>query len=127
MRILIAKIGLDGHDRGAKIIANLLKECGHEVIYSGLHNSIKEIIKIVIEEDVDIIGISLLSGSHFEIVKDFIGSLNGIENNRRRSVFVGGTIPRTDLVGLLELGVERIFPTGTSLIEIENWAKSLVQ
>ena len=80
-KILIAKIGLDGHDRGAKIVASFLKDSGHEVIYSGLHNSAQQIIGIALQEDVDIVGLSILSGAHKNIIADFVPLLKLMSNN----------------------------------------------
>jgi methylmalonyl-CoA mutase C-terminal domain/subunit len=119
-RILIAKVGLDGHDRGAKIIINFLKESGYQVIYSGLHNTPEQIADIAIQEDVDAVGISILSGSHTELVSQFFNELSS-KSLSKILVFVGGTIPNHDFNILKGLGVDEIFPTGTDIISVLLW------
>lgn len=119
-RILIAKIGLDGHDRGAKVVAQTLRDSGFEVIYTGLHQSASQIITTAIQEDVDAIGISILSGAH----KDHFKRL--MEEIRDREivdvlVFGGGVIPNSDHEYLFSLGIARIFTSGTALSEIVTW------
>lgn len=126
IKILIAKPGLDGHDRGAKVVAQALKEAGMEVIYSGLHKTIDQIINIAIQEDVDFIGLSIMTGAHIPITEKIMKKLKekGIEDKK---VFVGGVIPSKDIAKLKELGVEGVFPGGTPLQEtiefIKNTAK----
>jgi len=119
-RILIAKVGLDGHDRGAKIIINFLKESGYQIIYSGLHKTPEQIVDIAIQEDVDAVGISILSGSHTELVSQFFNELNS-KSLSKILVFMGGTIPKYDFNILKELGVDEIFPTGTDIIPVLLW------
>lgn len=119
-RVLIAKIGLDGHDRGAKIVAQALKDSGYEVIYTGLHQSASQIVTTAIQEDVDAIGVSILSGAHrghFERLMDEIlrNGMNGI------LVFGGGVIPNSDFEHLYSLGVARIFTSGSTLSDIVSW------
>lgn len=119
-RILIAKIGLDGHDRGAKVVAQTLRDSGFEVIYTGLHQSASQIIRTAIQEDVDAIGVSILSGAH----KDhFRRLMDEIKKNEMVNVLVfgGGVIPDSDLDFLSSLGVAKIFTSGTALIEIVTW------
>ena len=119
-RILIAKIGLDGHDRGAKIILNFLKESGFQVIYSGLHKTSEQIVNIAIQEDVDAVGISILSGSHAGLIAQFFTDLN-YKSLSKILVFVGGTIPKHDFKILEDLGVDEIFPTGTDISLVLHW------
>lgn len=121
-KILIAKIGLDGHDRGAKIVASFLKDNGHEVIYSGLHNSAQQIIAIALQEDVDIVGLSILSGAHKNIIADFVPLLKSMSNNEIL-VFLGGLIPEPDIPYLKDLGVDFIFNKDSKLNDILIWLK----
>ena len=121
-KILIAKIGLDGHDRGAKIIASFLKDSGHDVIYSGLHNSAQQIIGIALQEDVDIVGLSILSGAHKNIIADFVPLLKSMSNNEIL-VFLGGLIPEPDIPYLKDLGIDRIFHKDSKLNDILMWVK----
>ncbi len=123
IKILIAKPGLDGHDRGAKVVAHALKEAGMEVIYSGLHRTIDEIINIAVQEDVDFIGLSIMTGAHIPITQKLIKKLQdkGITD---KMVFVGGVIPSRDIPKLKELGIDGIFPGGTPLIETIEFIKS---
>jgi methylmalonyl-CoA mutase C-terminal domain/subunit len=94
-RVLIAKLGLDGHDRGAKIVARALKEAGMEVIYTGLRNTAEEVVRTAVQEDVDLIGVSILSGAHKTLVKKLFENMEA-ENNRTIPVVVGGIIPKDD-------------------------------
>jgi methylmalonyl-CoA mutase, C-terminal domain len=112
-RILIAKPGLDGHDRGAKYVAHLLRDAGYEVIYTGIRRSPEQIVETAIQEDVDTIGLSILSGAH----KFLFGRVLALLNERRRHdilVFGGGTIPAQDVALLKQWGVREIFTPGTS-------------
>ena len=113
-RILIAKVGLDGHDRGVKVVARCLRDAGMEVIYTGLHRRPEEVVRAAIEEDVDIIGISLLSGAHMTLVGRILQQL------RRAGaddiiVVVGGLIPDEDVPALLNMGVAKVFSQDTSV------------
>ena len=120
IRILIAKPGLDGHDRGAKYVARALKDEGYEVIYTGLRQTPESIVKTAIQEDVDFIGLSLLSGAHNELFPKVIELLK--ENNAEDiKVFGGGVIPVEDIPGLKEKGVEAIFTPGTAIKEIVDY------
>ncbi len=113
-RILIAKPGLDGHDKGAKIVAHALRESGFEVIYSGLHKSIDQIVITAIQEDVDALGLSILSGAHLYYSTKIIEKLR--ENKADDIVvFVGGVIPDKDIELLVKIGVKGVFPSGTPL------------
>ena len=112
IRVVVAKVGLDGHDRGAKIIARALRDAGMEVIYTGLHQTPEQVVEASIQEDADAIGISILSGAHMTLVPRIIELL---EENEAEDilVFVGGTIPKEDATELKELGVGEIFTPGT--------------
>jgi methylmalonyl-CoA mutase C-terminal domain/subunit len=123
-RVLIAKLGLDGHDRGAKVVARALKEAGMEVIYTGLRNTSEEVVRTALQEDVDIIGVSILSGAHKTLVKKLFEFME-VENIRDTSVIVGGIIPKDDYEYLKNLGVNKIFGSGTSIKEILNYLKEL--
>lgn len=122
IRVLIAKVGLDGHDRGAKIVSRTLRDAGFEVIYSGLHQTPKQIVRTSIQEDVKAIGVSILSGAHLEYFRDII-SLMKEQDMQRVLVFGGGVIPLRDIEILYEIGVGRIFTPGSSLDEIPVWLR----
>lgn len=121
-RILIAKVGLDGHDRGAKIVSRTLRDAGFEVIYSGLHQTPRQIVRTAIQEDVKAIGVSILSGAHLEYFQEIISEL---KEQKLENVFVfgGGVIPLKDIDLLHEMGVGRIFTPGSSLDEIPTWLR----
>lgn len=128
IKVLVAKPGLDGHDRGAKVVAHALKEAGMEVLYTGLHKSVDQIVRIAIQEDVDVIGLSIMSGAHIPITQKLVklAKQEGIDD---KMVVVGGVIPARDIPKLQELGVRGIFPGGTPFSEIigfinENVKKS---
>lgn len=116
-RILIAKPGLDGHDRGAKVVARALRNAGMEVIYSGLHQTPLQIVTAAIDEDVDAIGISILSGAHKTVFPKIMTLLEE-KGCSDILVFGGGTIPKKDLNALKSIGVGEIFPTGSNTSEI---------
>jgi methylmalonyl-CoA mutase, C-terminal domain len=116
IKVLIAKPGLDGHDRGAKVISHALKEAGMEVIYSGLHKTIDQIVHIALQEDVDIIGLSIMTGAHISIVGKLMKKMQE-EDIIDKTVFVGGVIPAKDISKLKDLGVAGVFPGGTPLFE----------
>lgn len=113
IRVLIAKPGLDGHDRGAKVIARALRDAGMEIIYTGLRQTPEMIAEAALQEDVDVVGLSILSGAHNALVPAVIDKLheNGLNNVR---VFVGGIIPETDIPGLIEKGVYAVYGPGTN-------------
>jgi methylmalonyl-CoA mutase, C-terminal domain len=117
MKILIAKPGLDGHDRGAKVVAQALRDAGLEVVYTGLKRTPEEIVAEAIQEDVDVIGLSVLSGAHVPLSRRVLESLRaqGAEEIR---VVVGGTIPLRDVEALKALGVSEVFPMGTSITAV---------
>ncbi|MBW1660483.1 MAG: cobalamin B12-binding domain-containing protein [Deltaproteobacteria bacterium] len=112
IRVLVAKPGLDGHDRGAKVVAQALKEAGMEVIYTGLHQTIDQIIQTALQEGVDVIGLSILSGAHLPICEELIKKMKekGMDDVK---VAVGGVIPNRDVEKLKALGVDAVFPGGT--------------
>ena len=112
IRVVVAKVGLDGHDRGAKIIARALRDAGMEVIYTGLHQTPEQVVETAIQEDADAIGISILSGAHMTLIPRIMELL---EENEAGDilVFCGGTIPKDDIPRLKELGVGEIFTPGT--------------
>lgn len=123
-RVLIAKLGLDGHDRGAKVIARALRDAGFEVIYLGVHQSPEDVVKAAIEEDVRVIGVSILSGSHMELIQDLIKLLR--EKGLSIPVIVGGIIPPEDVEELRKLGVFAVCGPGTLLKDVvELFRKAL--
>jgi methylmalonyl-CoA mutase, C-terminal domain len=125
IRVVIAKPGLDGHDRGAKVIARALRDAGMEVIYTGLHQTPEQIVETAIQEDADAIGISILSGAHMTLVPRIIELLR---DNEAEDVLVvvGGTIPGDDAQALRDLGVAEIFTPGASTSEIVDFLRSRV-
>jgi len=116
-RVVIAKPGLDGHDRGAKIIARALRDAGMEVIYTGLHQTPEQIVETALQEDADAVGISILSGAHMTLVPRIVGGLRERELDDV-VVVVGGTIPPEDARELEELGVAAVFTPGAPMTEI---------
>lgn len=125
-RILIAKPGLDGHDRGAKVVAHALRDAGFEVIYTGLRQTPEQIVKTAIQEDVDLIGLSILSGAHLQLSKKVI-ELMKKEGIASIPVFVGGIIPPDDVPKLLEIGVARVFGPGTPLSKIVQEVREVLE
>jgi len=125
-RILIAKPGLDGHDRGAKVIARALRDAGNEVIYSGLHQTPEQIVDTAIQEDVDAIGLSVLSGAHMTLFPRVVQLLaeQGIHDI---VVFGGGIIPDDDIAKLKDAGLSGIFTPGTPLSEITDWVANNIR
>jgi methylmalonyl-CoA mutase C-terminal domain/subunit len=126
IRIVGAKPGLDGHDRGAKVIARALRDAGHEVIYTGLHQTPEQIVETAIQEDADVIGLSVLSGAHMTLFKKVIALLD--ERDARDIVVIGGgIIPEDDIPLLKELGVAQVFTPGATTTEIVAWVRDHVQ
>ncbi len=125
IRVLIGKPGLDGHDRGAKVIAAALRDAGFEVIYTGLHQLSESIVEAAIQEDVDIIGLSILSGAHMTIFPKIIDLLKQ-KNAEHIIVIGGGIIPEEDIKKLLQMGVKRIFTPGAPTNEIVDYIKSVI-
>ncbi|MEJ2025824.1 MAG: cobalamin B12-binding domain-containing protein [Deltaproteobacteria bacterium] len=122
IRVLLAKPGLDGHDRGAKVVAHALREAGMEVIYTGLHQTVPSIVKQALEEDVDVIGLSIMSGAHIPISRKLMQMVKE-EKMDEKLVVVGGVIPGRDVSRLQELGVDGVFPGGTYFDEIVRFIK----
>jgi methylmalonyl-CoA mutase C-terminal domain/subunit len=114
VKILVAKPGLDGHDRGAKVVAQALRDAGFEVVYTGLKRTPEEIVQEAIQEDVNVVGLSILSGAHLPLAQRVIDGLRAHGATDVR-VVVGGIIPPRDVQALLALGVHRVFPMGTPL------------
>ena len=126
IRVLIAKPGLDGHDKGAKVVARALKDAGMEVIYIGLRQSADSILNAAVEENADIIGLSILSGSHVPICRELLEKMaqQGIEGIK---VVVGGVIPRADVQVLKDLGISEVFRAGSSFDEIIQAIRNIVR
>jgi methylmalonyl-CoA mutase, C-terminal domain len=116
-RVIVAKPGLDGHDRGAKVIARALRDAGFEVIYTGLHQTPEQVVQAAVQEDADAVGLSLLSGAHLTLVPRVV---EGLRNNGLDDVLlvVGGIIPEADIPKLKEMGVSEVFTPGASLPSI---------
>lgn len=125
LRILVGKPGLDGHDRGAKIIARAFRDAGFEVIYTGLHQTPEQIVAAAIQEDVDCIGLSILSGAHNTLLPRVCQLLKEKSADDIK-VFGGGVIPEEDIPGLKEAGICEIFTPGTSTEDITVWVKENV-
>ncbi|MEL9929939.1 MAG: cobalamin B12-binding domain-containing protein [Sulfolobales archaeon] len=125
-KIIVAKLGLDGHDRGAKVVARALRDAGFEVVYTGIRQTPEMIVNTALQEDADVIGISMLSGSHMTLVPMVLKLLkdNGAEDIK---VVVGGTIPPDDAEKLKEMGVAEVFPPDTPLSYIVKRIKELVE
>jgi methylmalonyl-CoA mutase C-terminal domain/subunit len=120
LRIVVAKPGLDGHDRGAKVVARALRDAGHEVIYTGLHQTPEQIVETAIQEDADLVGLSVLSGAHMTLFKKLL-ELLAERDAGDIGVFGGGIVPEEDIVPLEELGVAKIFTPGATTTEITGW------
>jgi len=125
IRVVVAKPGLDGHDRGAKIIARALRDAGMEVIYTGLHQTPEQIVETVIQEDADAVGLSILSGAHMTLVPRIVELLREQEADDVL-VTVGGTIPADDIPELKELGVAEVFTPGASTQDIVAFIRDAV-
>lgn len=126
IRVLVAKPGLDGHDRGAKVVARALRDAGMEVVYTGLHQTPEMIVDAAIQEDVQCIGVSLLSGAHMTLFPEILKLL---KENKAEDIIVfgGGIIPKTDIEKLKELGVQEIFVPGASTADIVSWVRSNIK
>jgi methylmalonyl-CoA mutase C-terminal domain/subunit len=125
IRVVIAKPGLDGHDRGAKVIARALRDAGFEVIYTGLHQTPEQIVETTVQEDADAVGISILSGAHMTLVPRILDGLreNGLDDVL---VVIGGTIPKEDAAELKRLGVAEVFTPGAPLSAIVDFLRAKV-
>jgi len=126
IRVVVAKPGLDGHDRGAKIIARALRDAGMEVIYTGLHQTPEQIVETVIQEDADAVGLSILSGAHMTLVPRVVELLREQDVNDV-VVTVGGTIPADDIPELKQLGVAEVFTPGTPTQDIVEFVRGAVR
>lgn len=125
LRIVVAKPGLDGHDRGAKVVARALRDAGMEVVYTGLHQTPEQIVDAAIQEDADAIGMSVLSGAHLTL----FGEVMNLLRDRDATdivVFGGGIIPEADIADLEHMGVAKIFGPGTPMAEIVDWVRASV-
>jgi methylmalonyl-CoA mutase, C-terminal domain len=122
VRVLVAKPGLDGHDRGAKVVASALRDAGMEVIYTGLHQTPEMIVEAAVQEDVDVIGLSILSGAHMTLFPRVLELLRG-KGVDDMLVIGGGIIPQSDVDELRKLGVARIFGPGSRTVEIADYVK----
>ena len=122
IRVLVAKPGLDGHDRGAKVIARALRDAGMEVIYTGLRQTPEQIVNAALQEDVDAVGLSILSGAHMHLFPRIMELMREKKMNDV-TVFAGGIIPDHDIPQLKELGIAEIFPPGSSLEEIVGFVR----
>jgi methylmalonyl-CoA mutase cobalamin-binding domain/chain len=122
LRIVLAKVGLDGHDRGIKVVARGLRDAGMHVIYAGLWQTPEAVVRTVADEDAQWLGVSLLSGAHFTLVPRILDLLKnaGLEHVK---VLVGGIIPEADIPGLIQLGVARVFGPGTSIADIVDFLR----
>ena len=125
IRVLMAKIGLDGHDRGAKVVAAALRDAGMEVIYTGLRKTAEQVVSAALQEDVDVIGVSILSGAHLTVFKKLRDGLNA-EGMDDVIILGGGVIPNEDIAALEALGVDKVFTPGTSLAEIVAYLRETV-
>lgn len=126
IRVLVAKPGLDGHDKGAKIVALALRDAGMEVIYSGLHQTLEQITATAVQEAVDLIGLSIMSGAHLPICEKLIGMM-GEQGLSDVKLVVGGVIPGKDVTALEEMGVAAVFPGGTSFDTIVSGINHLFE
>ncbi len=126
VRVLVAKPGLDGHDRGAKVIARGLRDAGMEVIYTGLHRTPAEIVRAALDEDVQVVGVSILSGAHNRLLPEIVAGLRaaGLADVL---VVAGGIIPDEDVPGLLAAGVACVFAPGTAIEAIVSWVRAHAQ
>lgn len=126
IRVLIAKPGLDGHDRGAKVVALALRDAGFEVIYTGLHQTVDQVVETALQEDVDVIGLSILSGAHLPIARKLTEKMHEAEI-ADKTVLVGGNIPQRDVDALKALGVNGVFPTGSRFEDIVTFIRQSVE
>ncbi|HBQ21981.1 MAG: methylmalonyl-CoA mutase [Deltaproteobacteria bacterium GWA2_38_16] len=126
LRLLVSKAGLDGHDRGIKIVARALRDAGMEVIYTGLHQTPQMIVSAALQEDVDAICVSILSGAHFALIKEIYGLLkkNKLSNI---PIILGGIVPEDDFSKLKKLGVKKIFTPGASLQDIISFVQTNIK
>lgn len=126
LRIVVAKPGLDGHDRGAKVVARALRDAGMEVVYTGLHQTPEQIVEAAIQEDADAVGLSILSGAHMTLFAK-VAELLGERDAKDIVVFGGGIIPQADIPELDKLGVAKVFTPGATTTEIVQWVRANVK
>jgi methylmalonyl-CoA mutase, C-terminal domain len=126
-RVLVAKLGLDGHDRGAKVVAHTLRDAGMEVIYTGLRRTAADVVAMAMDEDVDVIGLSVLSGAHIALAQQVLDELAAHEMRDEISVVIGGTISPKDARVLREMGIADVFGVRTPLDELAPRVQSLVR
>jgi methylmalonyl-CoA mutase C-terminal domain/subunit len=126
LRVLIAKLGLDGHDRGARIVARGYRDAGFEVVYTGVHQTPEQVVSAAIQEDVDLVGLSCLSGAHMYLFREVVRQLRerGADDV---AVIGGGIIPQEDIPRLKEAGIREIFPPGTPVERILEWTRENVK
>jgi methylmalonyl-CoA mutase, C-terminal domain len=125
IRVVVAKPGLDGHDRGVKVVARALRDAGMEVVYTGLHQTPEQIVETALQEDADIVGLSVLSGAHMTLFRRVLELLDE-SAARDIKVFGGGIIPEADIAALTELGVAKIFTPGAKTTDIVQWVRENV-
>ena len=126
IRVLVAKPGLDGHDRGAKVIARALRDAGMEVIYTGLRQTPEQIVNAALQEDVDAVGLSILSGAHMHLFPKIVSMMREKKMDDVL-IFAGGIIPDRDTAKLKEIGIAEVFPPGSSLASIVTFVKTHVR
>ena len=126
IKILIGKPGLDGHDRGAKVTALALRDAGMEVIYTGLHQTVEQIVRAAVQEAVDVVGLSIMSGAHLPICRKILQMMKS-EGIKEIPVVVGGVIPKQDIPELNKLGIAAVFPGGTPFDKIVSSIKKVVK
>jgi len=123
LRVLLAKVGMDGHDRGVRVVANWLRDAGMEVVFLGRHLTPEKVVRSAIEEDVDIVGLSFLAADHMFMARKTLEEMK--KNDFEVPLVVGGVIPKPDIPRLEEMGVSAVFPAGTSMEEIVSKVKEL--
>lgn len=123
IRVVVAKPGLDGHDRGAKVVAYGLRDEGFEVIYTGLRQTPEQLARLMLQEDADVLGLSILSGAHLPLTKKIIETFE-MQGVGKRLIILGGVIPAEDIPKLKEIGVDGIFTSGTQIKEIAQFIRS---
>lgn len=126
IRVLVGKPGLDGHDRGAKVVSLALKDAGMEVVYTGLHQTVPSIVKQAVQEAVDVVGLSIMSGAHIPICRKLMDMMKN-EDLGNVLVVVGGVIPTKDIPVLKDLGVDGVFPGGSPFDEVVQFIRESVQ
>jgi methylmalonyl-CoA mutase C-terminal domain/subunit len=127
VRVMVAKLGLDGHDRGAKVVAHTLRDAGCEVVYTGLRRTAREVVAVAVDEDVDVIGLSILSGAHIALSQQVLDELDKAGARDEIRVVVGGTIGKADIPALKAMGVAEVFPVRSPLDELAPRVRALVQ